>query len=270
MTAATPNEGGTAAVTEETTPLAAFAVALAAFQADIPNIAKDQKAQIKSDKGNFSYDYADLVDITAKVLPLLAKVGLSWSAKPTLAEAGFVLAYSLRHIGGHVETGEYPLPDPARTPAQQLGSAITYARRYCLTAVTGVAPGGDDDDGAKAQDARAAAPARKEHDRMVKDSTASPRRAERVRGEAAKAPDAWTEPVAQPPDTSVEAHTWYAGWAGRVASCPSRPQLKGLWGEMVSEHEAGHATDEMRRDGLALRQERADDLKQPESEPVPA
>lgn len=259
---------------EGMTPLTAFAVALAAFQTEIPNIAKDQKAQIKSDKGSFSYDYADLTDITAKVLPLLAKVGLSWSAKPTLAEAGFVLAYSLRHTGGHVETGEYPLPDPARTPAQQLGSAITYARRYCLTAVTGVAPGGDDDDGAKAQDARAAAPARKEHDRMVKDSTASPRRAERVRGEAAKAPDAWTEPVAQPPDTSgsgrADAHTWYAGWAGRVASCPTLPQLRGLWGEMVSEHEAGHATDEMRRDGLALRQERADDLKQPEPEPVPS
>jgi len=98
------------------------------------------------------------------------------------------------------------------------------------------------------------------------------KRAERVRGEAAKAPDAWTEPVAQPPDVSVEAHTWYAGWAGRVASCPTLPQLRGLWGEMVSEHEAGHATDEMRRDGLALRQERAGDLREPEpgSEPVPA
>ncbi len=260
-------------MTEETTPLAAFAVALTEFQLLVPNVSKGQTAHVKSDKGNFTYDYADLTDITAKVLPLLAKVGLSWSAKPTLAESGFVLAYSLRHSAGHIETGEYPLPDPARNSSQMIGSAITYARRYALTAITGVAPGGDDDDGAKAHDARAAAPARKEHDRMVKDSTASPRRAERVRGEAAKAPDAWTEPVAQPPDTSVEAHTWYVGWAGRVAVCDSLPKLRGLHGELKSERAAGHATDEMGSDGDALCKERADDLKEPEPaepEPVPA
>ncbi len=261
----------TAVQADEATPLAAFAVALAQFQLAVPNIAKDQRAQIKSDKGSFSYSYADLTDITATVLPLLAKVGLSWSAKPTLSEAGFILAYSLRHIAGHVETGEYPLPDPARTPAQQLGSAITYARRYCLTAVTGVAPGGDDDDGARAQDARAAEPARKqfraEHDRMVKDVTSNPRRAERVKGEAAKATDAWTETVAQPPDTSVDAHAWYIGWAGRVASCPTVAHLRGLRGELVSEHRAEHVTDEMRQDGEALCKERADDLRQ--GEPVP-
>lgn len=79
----------------------------------------------------------------------------------------------------------------------------------------------------------------------------------------------WAEPVAQPPDTSVEAHTWYAGWAGRVASCPTLPQLRGLWGELVSEHEARPATDEMRTDGEALVRERADDLKQPEPDPEP-
>ncbi len=79
----------------------------------------------------------------------------------------------------------------------------------------------------------------------------------------------WAEPVAQPPDTSVEAHTWYVGWAGRVASCDSVPKLRGLRGELVSEHEARHATDEMRGDGEALCLERADDLKQPEPEPEP-
>ncbi len=111
---------------------------------------------------------------------------------------------------------------------------------------------------------------RQEHDRMVRDTTSSPKRAERVRGEDVKATDAWAEKVATIPDTSVDAHAWYVGWAGRVASCPSLPQLKGLWGELVSQHEAGQATDEMRKDGLALRQERAGDLQQPVSEPVPS
>ena len=60
-----------------------------------------------------------------------------------------VLAYVLRHTSGGEDGGEYPLPS-ANTPAQQMGSAITYARRYCLLAVTGVAPEDEDDDGASA------------------------------------------------------------------------------------------------------------------------
>jgi len=109
-----------------------------------------------------------------------------------------------------------------------------------------------------------------DHEALVRDVTSNPKRAERVKGEDVKATDAWAEKVATIPDTSVDAHAWYIGWAGRVASCPTLPQLKGLWGELVSQHEAGQATDEMRKDGLALRQERADDLQQPASESVPS
>jgi hypothetical protein len=42
-------------------------------------------------------------------------------------------------------------PPPTRGTPQQIGSALTYARRYILCAVTGVAPGGEDDDGKAAQ-----------------------------------------------------------------------------------------------------------------------
>lgn len=136
----------------DTTPAAAFAAALAAFQAEIPHVDKGQTA----DTGSYSYDYADLTSITEAALPLLAKHGLSFSAKPTLHDGMFVLDYELLHKDGHGEGGMYPLPDPARSSAQQIGSAITYGRRYCLCAVTGIAPGGEDDDGAKANDARSA------------------------------------------------------------------------------------------------------------------
>jgi len=248
---------------------AAYAAALAAFQAKVPKVVKGNRANA----GQYGYDYADLSDVTYVVLPLLAAHGLAWSAKPTTTEHGFVLDYSLTHAEGHVESGVYPLPDPAKTAPQQLGSAISYARRYTLCSLTGVAPGGDDDDGAKAQDTRATAvkpQSRQEHDRMVRDVTSNPKRTERVKGEAAKATDAWTETVAQPPDTSVDAHAWYVGWAGRVASCPSLAQLKGLHGELSSERDAGHATDEMRTDGDALCAERAADLRQPAPASVPS
>ena len=125
-----------------TDPEAAFTAALALFQADIPHIGKDQTANT----GTYSYSYADLSDITHTALPLLAAHGLAWTVKTAVTEAGFVLLSSLKHRDGWTETCEWPLPDPSRASAQQVGSALTYGRRYTFTALTGVAPGGEDDD----------------------------------------------------------------------------------------------------------------------------
>ncbi len=133
--------------------LAAFNAALAELQAELPVIGKDQTANA----GQFSYSYADLTTIAAKALPLLSKHGLAFTAFPTMSEHGFVLKFSLRHKDGHSEEGFYPLPDPVKATAQQIGSGITYGRRYCLCAATGIAPGGEDDDGAAAGHAQAAA-----------------------------------------------------------------------------------------------------------------
>lgn len=131
-----------------------LAEALAAFQSALPRVEKDNVGVIpgKDGKQGYKYEYADLADITAVALPLLGQHGLSWSTKPTVDERDrFVLEYRLRHASGEEDIGAYPLPDPTRTPPQQVGSHITYARRYALCSVTGIAPGGDDDDGAQAQ-----------------------------------------------------------------------------------------------------------------------
>ena len=129
-----------------------LAAALAAFQAEVPSIRKGNTAST----GSYSYQYADLTDVTEKVLPLLARQGLAFMANPTYDDQGrFVLAYSLMHESGESVTGYYPLQTGK---PQDIGSAITYARRYALTAVTGVAPGGDDDDAAAAQKAAQARP----------------------------------------------------------------------------------------------------------------
>lgn len=121
-----------------------LAAALAAFQLALPKIGKGNTAKVTSDKGNYSYKYADLSDVSAAVLPALAAHGLSFSSKPTLTEDGrFVLAYVLRHEVDGEDAGTYPLP--ATGTPQSIGSAISYARRYVLSAVTGVAPDEDDD-----------------------------------------------------------------------------------------------------------------------------
>jgi hypothetical protein len=124
--------------------------ALAAVQADLPVVGKDQKATVKSDKGSYTYKYANLASVSAAILPLLSKHGLAWTTLPTFDDAGrFVLRYELRHIAGESLTGSYPLPNTARP--QEMGSAITYARRYALCAATGVAPEEDDDNASVAE-----------------------------------------------------------------------------------------------------------------------
>jgi hypothetical protein len=134
-----------------------LAAALAELQTHLPQIRKDQTGKVegttKEGKAfSYTYSYADLSGISEAIMPLLGKLGLSFIAKPTLnSEGKFVLAYALLHESGEREDGAYPLT--GSTP-QQIGSAITYGRRYCLCAITGVAPE-DDDDGARAAGAQA-------------------------------------------------------------------------------------------------------------------
>lgn len=128
--------------------------ALVAFQANIPKVAKDATAKA----GAYSYDYATLDRLVDVIFPLLTQVGLAYTAVPDLTELGFGLRTTLIHESGDKISGFYPLGNP-NNPAQAIGSAISYARRYALLSLTGVAPAGEDDDGASATAAQAAAPA---------------------------------------------------------------------------------------------------------------
>ena len=126
-----------------------LSAALAKFQAQLPHIAKGATAQIRSEKGAYSYDYADLEAVSSQVMPLLGQNGLAFASFPTIYGGRFALIYSLLHESGERLDGVYPLSGTGSP--QQRGSEITYARRYCLLAVTGVAPGGEDDDGQAAE-----------------------------------------------------------------------------------------------------------------------
>ena len=129
-----------------------LAAALIQLQARLPRITKGETAEVPTKTGGkYTYSYASLSDIHDSVFPLLGECGLAWVTRPTLSAGGtFVLLYSLIHAEtGEDYSGEYPLPESGGS--QALGSAITYARRYALTAVLGIAPAEDDDDGHAAQ-----------------------------------------------------------------------------------------------------------------------
>src|SRR5690606_26825099 len=132
---------------------ARLAAALARFQAELPAVKKTKTATVPTKSGGqYRYSYAGLAEVAAVVMPLLGKYGLSFTARPTLEDGGrFVLAYSLLHESGERLDGMYPLPQSGSP--QEYGSAITYARRYSLCSVVGVAAE-DDDDGAAVSDHR--------------------------------------------------------------------------------------------------------------------
>ena len=130
-----------------------LADALAELMRRLPLVTKDQDANIKP---GFSYSYADLHDISRALLPVLGELGLSFTSQPKRVRyddgnTEFVLAWRLLHVSGDMDEGEWPLPDPNTVSPQTLGGRITYARRYCLCAVTGLTAGGDDDDAQAAE-----------------------------------------------------------------------------------------------------------------------
>lgn len=140
----TTSENTTAAVIHDN-----IGDALAAFQRAVPTIKKGNTAKVTAKEGgsSYSYAYADLTDVTEIVLPLLAAQGLAWhTGLDTNQNGDLILRWRLIHgATGERLKGRIPV-GRAGARWQDLGSAITYARRYALTAATGVAPGGDDDD----------------------------------------------------------------------------------------------------------------------------
>lgn len=123
--------------------------ALATAQGEMPRVTKGETANVQTKTGHrYSYQYASLADIHAAVLPVLSRHGLAWTTMPTIREDGrYVLRCELAHTSGESRTCEMPLPSMC-TP-QELGSALTYARRYALCSIVGIAPD-EDDDGAAA------------------------------------------------------------------------------------------------------------------------
>jgi hypothetical protein len=74
----------------------------------------------------------------------LSKNGLSVIQTTAQAETGVLVETTLAHSSGEWVAGVLHVK-PVKDDPQGLGSAITYARRYALSAMVGVAP--EDDDG---------------------------------------------------------------------------------------------------------------------------
>jgi hypothetical protein len=122
---------------EHSQSITELAAALALAQGEL-------KAVEKTGKSNFG-KFVELGAALEHVLPILSKHGLSVTQMPiTMDDSTTALVTLLMHKSGEWIKSTYPVRMMQTTPQGQ-GSAITYARRYALMAVVGIA--GDDDDG---------------------------------------------------------------------------------------------------------------------------
>jgi hypothetical protein len=127
--------------------------ALLAFQQEAPGLTKD------ATNPHFRNKYASLDSIMDKVRPVLNKHGLVLTQIPSFVmdgSGGVVPSLTTRLT--HAESGEF-IEDKMlllldKQNSQGLGSALTYARRYSITAFLALV-GDEDDDGQAASTPRA-------------------------------------------------------------------------------------------------------------------
>lgn len=146
-------------------------------------LAKAQGAIQGATKSNvnpaFRSKYADLASVWDACRGPLSANGLSITQIPAIEEGGRVAVTTvLLHATGQWISSVLSV-QPAKTDAQGIGSAITYLRRYGLSAMVGVAPEDDDGNAAseqtpKAKTAPASAPQVPEgYDDWLSDITAA-------------------------------------------------------------------------------------------------
>jgi hypothetical protein len=123
-----------------------LAGAMAKAQGEFAGAAKDSANPF------FKSKYADLESCVSAIKPSLAKYGLSFIQISHEAENSASIETVILHSSGEwLSAGVVSVP-VSKSDAQGFGSAMTYARRYSLSAAFGIAP--EDDDGNAASKAK--------------------------------------------------------------------------------------------------------------------
>lgn len=163
---------------DQSPTLGALAAALAKAQGEMSAAKKD------SLNPHFKSKYADLASTWEACRAALSKNGLSVVQRVSMRAEGVSVRTRLLHASGEWMEDELVVPLAQRT-AQGIGSSVTYARRYALQAMVGVAA--DDDDG---NEATAAAPKDEGKREAPRQQAAKTSRTEEAKAKLAK-PSAW-------------------------------------------------------------------------------
>lgn len=122
-----------------------LATALARAQSQVEGAKKD------STNPHFRSSYADLASVWDACREALTKNGLSVAqSTESTGEGAYGVTTMLLHASGQWISGTLYLR-PAKDDPQGAGSALTYARRYALAAMVGIAPEDDEANAASAK-----------------------------------------------------------------------------------------------------------------------
>lgn len=197
---------------------AELGAALSKAQAAIRSAEKDRQ------NPHLRNRYATLESVIRATRPHLGAHGLSLTCAPVAEDGRAGVAWTLRHASGQWESGVLLMPlgqSRGITPAQALGSVVTYAHRYVRMHLLGCAAG-DDVDGEDV----ASKPARRD-DRPGTNRTSSPPNRDQSTRPAASNGDQSTEQGA-PIDTKSKA--WRA-WQARLGESGVQYEQVATWCE---------------------------------------
>ena len=113
-----------------------IAKALSEFQSNLPKIEKDANVNL----GSYSFSYAPLETIIQAIKPLLKQTGLSFLH---VMNDSILECIILHSSGQCINTGGIAIK--MSNKMQDMGSSMTYARRYTLCAALGIVAEDDDD-----------------------------------------------------------------------------------------------------------------------------
>jgi len=118
-----------------------IAKALNSFQKELPEVKMDATVKVQTKSGSsYNFKYATFGNIVKTVTPVLSKHGLSF----TQTFGDDFLYTILFHVSGESIQSSIPIDVKSGT-MQEVGSRISYLKRYSLTAILGIVAEEDDD-----------------------------------------------------------------------------------------------------------------------------
>jgi hypothetical protein len=130
-----------------------FNAAMSAMQDEMPSIAE----RGRSHNGN----YATFEDINDVAKPIMKRHGFSVSFRVKNIQGGIEVTGVLMHKAGHREETTMTLPfddSGKKNSVQQIGSSVTYGKRYVMSAMLNITTRGMDDDGNSAAPVKTVTP----------------------------------------------------------------------------------------------------------------
>ena len=197
---------------------AELGAALAKAQSAIRSAEKDRQ------NPHLRNRYATLESVIRATRPHLGANGLSLTCAPVAEDNRAGVAWTLRHASGQWESGVLLMPlgqSRGITPAQALGSVVTYAHRYVRMHLLGCAAG-DDVDGEDV-----ATKSTRRDDRLGTNRASSPPRKVPNASPPASNGDQSTEQGA-PIDTKSKA---WRGWQARLGEAGVEYEHLATWCE---------------------------------------